>query len=190
MDPYDDAMWRPIPADMPQERLIEALSPAFGHQPELLAYYANPAQLNGLFTWTRYENPWQVAAFVLLRRLNTPEDSAPPQLREVAHRLGRAKSSIQTVSGQNGMRLELTLAHNLLNHRRVPDEVRLMNPLRALGLTTAVWSQLAMRAHVFSIDQLCEMKEPDLLDVPQIGSTRIDEVTTALATIGRSLRSG
>lgn len=190
MEPYDDTLWRPIPADMPQEKLVRVLEPVFPGQPELVAYYATPATLNGLFCWTRYETAWQVTAFVRLRGLDTIADVRLSKVRQVARQLGRSKAIVQShVGGNTGMPTQLNIAHQLLAPRHVPPSARFRNELRELGLAPTTWMPLARYGGIFTVDQLCACHDYDLLDIPRIGDGRIDEITSALRAVGRSLQT-
>lgn len=182
MSSYLDDDWRCIPDNLPPTFLYNTLRQV---RPNLAVQYSTPQALNGLITWTNYADPWPIKAFVLRYGLGHPQ-AGRLTVKEIAEHLGKNRYAVQRATGKNGVPHRLTMANGLL--RGAPEQPRLFNEFRAIGLQPDTWTPIAKNASIYTVGELCNCTEDFLSDLPNISDDKIADIAACLASVGLALR--
>lgn len=179
---YDDAAWRPVAPDAPYAHLHNALSSLQKpHHQAWALHYNHPASLNGLMSWTRYTDPWPLAALTLRYGLGRDEASQPMEFREISAALNRKEQIIRNALGASAeysLSTHLVAAHRLL--LRAPQDALELNQLRAMGLDVATWYPLAFYGGIFTSEQLRACSQDDLSAIRGINTRKQKIITQVL----------
>lgn len=181
--PYDPGKWLLVSRTVSRERLADVAELVFEADRAAINRYADPNQMNELFTWARLEVSWPLEGLVYRHGIGRRRASTPHSLVYTGRKFGKS----QPAMSEAYTRALLGLRYAQIHHRIAPRGHGI-NELRALGLPSRIWFQLA-QARVLTLDDLCGLREGDLYNIRRLGQNAVELIKALLHAQGRSLRS-